>query len=463
MFLAASSVLVWRCRKEFTSCGLAFSITDHSFWEMDLSTLKDTSPSIFSVRSLWKTRCSTKNFFSVQSMSIHIDRKAVLLSKWYWIYLSNFQIFMYLSENLNRYVLSENISLELDWISINFSQLCVLVGLLEVLYSVMNYQISFPYMKMNLSGDVSFLSSIWLLDHSPGKICHSIVLHRFQTINSAYSLDCWKSTIWLFQFFISFWIIIYLSQKWNRIWEEMHLCFRPLDYLTSHKVDTHPRDDTPYHRNDVETTSFSSSKLVFLYVIKFSWYWNPRWTDYFIVVDMKCQINTLVFGTSNKNRDVITVVSCRRAFLKDPIVWDLHIMGVQSCPFKLIFNLLLLSPRLPERSDTSSRYCFERFPSSTGITSLSLLRTHYWTWIFLSAHVFMYFLSQTLNPISESSSGQRKRPYSMISGFLEIEKCRSRFRYRKLFPYLSFLNFFPRWILFTPITRKKVRDKNINS
>ena len=61
--------------------------------------------------------------FFVQSMALNIDMNRI----------SSVQIFLDLSENLNRCESLANIPLELDWLSINYRRFCMLVGLLEIL------------------------------------------------------------------------------------------------------------------------------------------------------------------------------------------------------------------------------------------------------------------------------------------------------------------------------------------
>ena len=50
-----------------------------------------------------------------------------------WIYLSSFQAFLNMSENLNRCEPWENIPLEFNWFSINSRQFCIFVLLLEIM------------------------------------------------------------------------------------------------------------------------------------------------------------------------------------------------------------------------------------------------------------------------------------------------------------------------------------------
>ena len=110
----------------------------------------------------------------------------------FWIYLSSFQIFLDLSENPNRCEPWENIQLELHWFSIHsiqFSEIIVvrvLVGLLD----------------LHCSGLSTFHSP--LNDHA-----------SFQTQ--------------------------------DRIWADIHLCFRPLDCLIMTQSQSHPRREIICH------------------------------------------------------------------------------------------------------------------------------------------------------------------------------------------------------------------------
>ena len=138
--------------------------------------------------------------------------------------------------------------------------------------------------------------------------------------------------------------------------------------------------------NVVSNNVLRSSKLVFLNVTKFSWWWSPRWTEDRIVVDIS-------------NHQMQFLSQTMEHFLNLPIVWDLHSVVRQPGPVKLTCSTSLQFSQLPELSHTSPRGSFPQLPWPT--MSSFLPREHFPGFWFL----FRCSFQQLPDTDSESTCG----------------------------------------------------------
>ena len=131
---------------------MVYESTSHTvFLHFQDRGMTNVPPEIFSrnLSLLWNSKIRSNEFpFLVRSMSLNIDMNRIYSLHLFWIYLSNFQIFLNLSENLNRSESWDKIPLELNRSSIDFSQLWLLVGLLEFSY------LAFPFLHSLLNDHI---------------------------------------------------------------------------------------------------------------------------------------------------------------------------------------------------------------------------------------------------------------------------------------------------------------------
>ena len=266
---------------------------------------------------------------------------------------SSFQIFLDLSENLNRCESWENILLELHWFSIISRQFCVLVWLLK--FSVLAASRSGKYrgeasraricsssksaswggqsfdMTLNLGTLIVFNAGNILLfidDLVVGNQNFPVTLGSRRSAQGILDVsNLWRTGTegkiedevlgvlsgardiarerWNERLFRAHNQVNLEPQKWYKEWVQcdvrtkcahlyMLLCVR---CYCSHIPDLEWlfHDQSQFFSNNF----LSSSKLVFASATKFSWYWSPRWIEDFIVVDIRSpQTSTLTFWSS---------------------------------------------------------------------------------------------------------------------------------------------------------------------